>query len=81
MADVRDENPGPGPKRISFDDRLSGFWQGLVLGLIFGAIGIFYDGHPLRALICVPIVGLINGAVGFLGGPKLLETLSVLGWF
>jgi hypothetical protein len=25
MADVRGENPGPGPKRISLDDRLSGF--------------------------------------------------------
>jgi hypothetical protein len=28
-----------------------------------------------------PFFALIEGAIGFLGGPKLLETLSLLGWW
>ncbi len=70
-----------GPKRLSFEDRLSAFSHGAILGLIFGSIGIFFEGHPLRDIVFVPFFSLIIGALGFLGGPKLLETLSVLPWF
>jgi hypothetical protein len=82
-GDMTEAHKGPateGPKRLSFKDRLSAFSHGAILGLVFGSIGIFFEDHPLRDIAFAPLFSLIIGAFGFLGGPRLLEILSVLHW-
>ena len=70
------------PKRLSFEDRLSAFWDGVLIGFIVGFVAILFNGHPILPDIALPpFVALIFGAVGFLGGPKLLETLWFIPWF
>ena len=80
MTEAHEGPATEGPKRLSSKDRLSAFSQGAILGLVFGLIGIFLEGHPLRDIAFAPLFSLMIGTLGFLGGPKLLNTLSVIPW-